>query len=167
MKLTDDTELEIRLATTDDMDEVMRLAISACKENAFLNASAALLAQEIWPALCQDHGLCPVIGPADTNEIQGLVLLRTGRMWYSEQEILEEKAVFIYPQYRSAKGGRARRLIEFSKRAADALGMPLVMGVLSGTRTKGKLALYSRQFGEPMGAFWRYGARAEPGHEVN
>ena len=148
------------------MAEVMKLAITACQENAFLNASSALLAKEIWPALCQDHGLCPVIGPSNTNDIQGLVLLRTGRMWYSEQEILEERAVFIYPEYRSAKGGRARKLIEFSKHVADSLHMPLVMGVLSGTRTKGKLALYSRQFGEPMGAFWMYGARPEPGHEV-
>ena len=157
--------LQIRLATTDDMTEVMRLAVAACQENAFLNASQELLAREIWPALCQDHGLCPVIGPK-SGEIQGLVLLRCGRMWYSEDPVLEEKAVFIYPQYRSAKGGRARRLIEYSKHVADTLGMPLIMGVLSGTRTKGKLALYSRQFGEPMGAFWLYGARAEPGHSV-
>lgn len=162
--MTDDT-LEIRLATTADMEEVMRLAISACKENAFLDASAELLAREIYPALCLDHGLCPVIGPPG-GAIQGLVLLRCGKMWYSDRMILEEKAVFIYPEFRSAKGGRATKLIDWSKRAADALGMPLIMGVLSGTRTKGKLALYSRKFGEPMGAFWMYGARAEPGHEV-
>lgn len=163
--MTDDTPLEIRLATIEDMAEVMKLAITACEENAFLNASVELLAREIWPALCQDHGLCAVIGPPE-GEIQGLVLLRCGKMWYSNQTILEEKAVFIYPQYRSAKGGRARRLVEYSKHVADTLGMPLIMGVLSGTRTKGKLALYSRQFGEPMGAFWLYGARAEPGHSV-
>ena len=161
-----DEELHIRLANTDDMTEVMRLAITACQENAFLNASQELLAREIYPALCGDHGLCPVIGPKN-GEIQGLALLRCGKMWYSDSMILEERAVFIYPQYRSAKGGRARRLIEYSKHAADVLGIPLIMGVLSGTRTKGKLALYSRQFGEPMGAFWMYGARAEPGHSVS
>ena len=157
--------LQIRLATTDDMTEVMRLAVAACQENAFLNASQELLAREIWPALCLDHGLCPVIGP-ENGEIQGLALLRCGKMWYSESPVLEERAVFIYPQYRSAKGGRARRLIEYSIHAADILGIPLIMGVLSGTRTKGKLALYSRQLGEPMGAFWMYGAKSEPGHEV-
>lgn len=160
-----DETLTIRLATTDDMAEVMKLAITACEENAFLNASSELLAQEIWPALALDHGLCPVIGPPG-GEIQGLALLRFGKMWYSNQTILEEKAVFIYPQYRSAKGGRARKLVEYSKHVADELGMPLIMGVLSGTRTKGKTALYTRFFGEPMGAFWLYGARPEPGHGV-
>jgi N-acetylglutamate synthase-like GNAT family acetyltransferase len=162
-----DTELEIRLATTDDMDEVMRLAITACKENAFLNASSEALAREIYPALALDHGLCPVIGPPG-GAIEGLALLRIGFMWYApEIKILEEKAVFIYPQFRSAKGGRARRLVEYSKHAADSLGIPLIMGVLSGTRTAGKTKLYTRFFGEPMGAFWLYGAKAEPGHEVH
>jgi N-acetylglutamate synthase-like GNAT family acetyltransferase len=164
--MTDDENLTIRLATTDDMKEVMELAVNACKENAFLNASAALLAMEIWPALQQDHGLCAVIGP-DGGEIQGLVLLRTGHMWYSETPVLEEKAVFIHPKYRSAKGGRAHKLVEFSKRTADKLGMPLIMGVLSHTRTAGKTRLYTRMFGEPAGAFFLYNARAEPGHEVH
>ncbi len=166
--MTDPTaeNLSIRLATTDDMAEVMRLAITACEENSFLNASTDLLAKEIWPALCQDHGLCPVIGPTGTKEIQGLVLLRLGRMWYSTADVIEERAVFIYPEYRSAKGGRARKLVEYSKHCADQLGMPLIMGILSSTRTAGKVRLYQRLFGEPAGAFFLYGAKAEPGHGV-
>jgi N-acetylglutamate synthase-like GNAT family acetyltransferase len=162
--VTEET-LQIRLATTDDMDEVMKLAITACKENAFLDASAELLAREIWPALCQDHGLCAVIGPPE-GAIEGLVLLRVGTVWYSKSMVLEEKALFIYPEFRSAKGGRARKLVEYSKRAADTLGIPLLMGILSSTRTEGKVRLYTRLFGDPMGAFFLYGAKAMPGHQV-
>ncbi len=161
-----DEELRIRLATIADMDEVMRLAVTACQENGFLNASAELLAREIWPALNNDHGLCPVIGPPG-GEIQGLALLRIGTMWYSPQTVVEERAIFVYPQYRSAKGGRAARLCEFSKHVADSLGIPLLIGVLSNTRTEGKVRMYKRIFGEPAGAFFLYGAKAAPGHEVN
>jgi N-acetylglutamate synthase-like GNAT family acetyltransferase len=162
-----DDNLEIRLATTEDMDEVMRLAITACKENAFLNASSAALAAEIWPALAGDHGLCPVIGPPG-GAIEGLALLRIGAMWYAPQEtVLEEKCVFVYPQFRSAKGGRARRLVEYSKHAADSLGIPLIVGIMSNTKTEAKVRLYRRILGEPSGAFWLHGARAVPGHEVN
>lgn len=157
--------LTIRLATTDDLDEVMRLAVTACEENGFLNASAELLAKEIWPALVQDHGLCPVIGPPG-GAIEGLALLRIGQMWYSPQVVVEERAIFVYPQFRSAKGGRARRLCEFSKHTADRLGIPLLIGILSNTRTEGKVRMYKRIFGEPAGAFFLYGARAAPGHEV-
>jgi N-acetylglutamate synthase-like GNAT family acetyltransferase len=157
--------LQIRLATTDDMDEVMRLAITACQENGFLNASAERLAREIWPALCQDHGLCPVIGPKN-GDIEGLALLRIGTMWYSESIVVEERAIFVYPQFRAAKGGRARRLCEYSKHVSETLGIPLLIGILSNTRTEGKVRMYKRIFGEPAGAFFLYGARAEPGHSV-
>jgi hypothetical protein len=80
-------------------------------------------------------------------------------MWYSDAQVLEEKAIFIHPDYRSAKGGRARRLCEFSKRAADGLGIPLIIGVLSNHRTEAKVRLYERQFGKPSGAFFLYNAR--------
>lgn len=162
----DDTDLQIRLATTDDMPEVMKLAVTAAQENGFLNASSALLAKEIWPALCQDHGLCPVIGPPG-GAIEGLALLRIGAMWYSEDVVVEEKAIFVYPEFRAAKGGRARKLCEYSKHVADKLGVPLLIGILSNTRTEGKVRMYKRIFGEPAGAFFLYGARAEPGHEVH
>lgn len=161
-----DENLEIRLAGTSDMEEVMKLAIAAASENGFLNASAALLAKEIWPALNQDHGLCPVIGPPG-GAIEGLALLRIGAMWYSEATVVEEKAIFVYPEFRSARGGRARRLCEFSKHVADSLGVPLLIGILSNTRTEGKVRMYKRIFGEPAGAFFLYGARAVPGHEVH
>jgi len=149
-------ELTIRLATTADMDEVMKLAMSACEDNGFLNASAELLAREIWPALCLDHGLFPVIGEPG-GKIEGGILLRVGSMWYSHEIVVEEKSLFLYPQFRSAKGGRARKLCEFSKQVADALGLPLLIGVLSNTRTEGKVRMYRRIFGEPSGAFFLYG----------
>ena len=79
-------------------------------------------------------------------------------MWYSDDNVLEEKAIFIHPDYRSAKGGRARRLCQFSKQVADNLGMPLIIGVLSNHRTAAKVRLYERQFGKPTGAFFLYGA---------
>lgn len=158
-------DLAIRLATPEDMPELMKLAVAAASENGFLDASAELLARELWPALNQDHGLCAVIGPTGTQTIEGLVLLRIGTMFYSPQVVVEEKCVFIYPEFRSAKGGRARKLCEFSKHVADELGIPLIIGVLSNTRTAGKVKMYTRLFGEPAGAFFLYNARTT-GHEV-
>jgi hypothetical protein len=156
--------LQIRLATPDDVHEVMKVALAACDENAFLDARQDLLLQEIWPALNLDHGLCPVIGPPN-GEIQGLVLLRTGKIWYSDATVLEERAVFVYPKYRSAKGGRAAKLCAFSKKAAEQLGLPLVIGVLSNSRTIGKVKMYTRIFGEPAGAFFLFNAKTG-GHAV-
>ena len=150
-------ELKIRVAVPDDVHEIMDLALSACGENGFVNPNPEKLLADIWPALHRDHGLIGVIGQPN-GRIEGTVLLRVGAMWYSDEPVLEEKAVFIHPEFRQAKGGRASRLCEFSKQVADSLGMPLIIGILSNHRTEAKVRLYERQFGKPSGAFFLYGA---------
>jgi hypothetical protein len=150
-------ELNIRIGTLDDVDDIMELALSACDENGFVEPNPAKLLNEIYPALNLHYGLVGIIGHKGKKP-EGAVLLRIGAMWYSDNEVLEEKAIFIHPDYRSAKGGRARRLCEFSKQAADSLGIPLIIGVLSNSRTEAKVRLYERQFGKPSGAFFLYNA---------
>jgi len=152
-------ELEIRVGTPEDLDAIMEIAMMACEENGFVKPSYDRLLSDIWPALNLDNGIMGLIGPKGTKEVQGAVLLRVGHMWYSDNQCLDEKAIFIRPEYRSAKGGRARKLCEFSKRAADEVGLPLIIGVLSNYRTEGKIRMYRRIFGEPSGAFFLYGAQ--------
>lgn len=151
-------ELTIRIATTKDVHEVMQLALSACDENGFVNPNPVKLLNDIWPALEQKGGLVGAIGKPN-GIIEGVILLRIGAMWYSDDIVLEEKAIFIHPDHRSAKGGRARRLCEFSKQVADGLGIPLIIGVLSNHRTEAKVRMYTRMFGEPSGAFFLYRAK--------
>ena len=153
-----DSDLTVRVGTVEDMDAMMELAMQANEENGIIRADYAKMATDMWCGLTQDHGIVGIIG-GPGNIIEGAVLLRLGTMWYSDEPVVEEKAVFIRPEYRSARGGRARRLCEFSKQVADSLGMPLIIGVLSNQRTEAKIRLYRRQFGEPAGAFFLYGAK--------
>jgi len=154
------SDLKVRVAVPDDVHEVMDLAMSACDENGFVNPNPQKLLAEIWPALHQDRGLVGVIGP-QYGPIEGAVLLRVWAMWYSDAPVLEEKAIFIHPDYRAAKGGRARQLCDFSKQVADRLNIPLIIGVLSNHRTEAKVRLYTRQFGQPSGAFFLYNAHTD------
>ena len=151
-------DLVVRVGTPADVHEIMDLAISGSEENGFVRPNPQRLLGEIWPALNRDRGLMGVIGPRG-GRAEGVVLLRIGKMWYSDDEVLEERAIFIHPDFRSAKGGRARRLCEFSKQVADELGLPLIIGVLSNSRTEGKIRLYERQFGKASGAFFLYNAK--------
>ena len=152
-----ETETQVRVGTPDDIHDMMDIAKMIFDENAFVSASNNKILQEIWSALNCHQGLMGIIGnPGEKAE--GAVLLRIGQMWYSDDTVLEEKFVFIEPKFRAAKGGRARRLCEFSKQAADTLGVPLIIGVLSNHRTEGKVRLYERQFGKPSGALFLYGA---------
>jgi N-acetylglutamate synthase-like GNAT family acetyltransferase len=150
--------LTIRLATVDDLDEIMQLALMASDENGVVKARPERLLQDIWPAVNRDHGLVGCIG-LPGGAIEGAILMRIGNLWYSDDLVLEEKAIFIHPEYRAAKGGRAKRLAEFSKQVSDTLGIPLVIGVLSNQRTEAKVRMYQRVFGDPSGAFFIYNAR--------
>ena len=152
-------EIKIRIGTPEDMDEIMKIAIPAAEENGWLNPNPARLAAEIWPALNQDYGLVGIVGKPG-GPVEGCVVLRIGTMWYSDANVIEEKAIFVHPDFRNAKGGRARKLCEFSKKVADELGIPLIIGVLSTIRTEAKVRMYERQFGKPAGAFFLYGAKS-------
>lgn len=151
-------ELKIRTGTPEDIYEMMDLALMACEENGFVNPDKTKLMTELWQALNLNYGMVGIIGK-ENGPIEGAILLRIGPMWYSHDMVVEEKAIFIHPDHRGAKEGRARKLVEFAKQAADDLGIPLLIGVLSNKRTEGKIRLYERQLGKPTGAFFLYGAR--------
>lgn len=148
----------VRIATPEDLDGVMALAMAVCAENAVTPPNPAKLLGEIWPSLSQNEGICGVIGPVG-GPLEAVILLRAGALWYSDVVVLSERSCFVHPDFRSAKGGRAKLLCEFSKQAADTLGLPLLIGILSSERTRAKCKLYERIFGEPAGAFFMYGVK--------
>jgi hypothetical protein len=137
---------------------MMDLAMQACDENGFVDPNPQKLLAEIWPALNLENGIVGIIQD-EGGSLEGAILLRVGTMWYSDAQVVEERAIFVHPNFRSAKGGRAKRLCEFSKKVADTLSLPLMIGVLSNHRTAGKIRMYQRIFGEPSGAFFLYGAK--------
>lgn len=148
-------DLEIRIGTPDDLDDVMQAAQAAIAEIGLVNPDPIKVLEEVWPALNQNAGIVGIISRPG-GPIEGGVLLRMGKMWYSDQDVLEERCVFIKPEFRTTKGGRARKLVEFSKGVAEKLGIPLLIGVMSNVRTEAKVRLYERQFGKPQGAVFLY-----------
>ena len=153
--MTDTTDdIHVRVGTPDDIHGFMDLCLMGSEENGFVRPEPAKLLNEVWPALNLDGGICGIIGKAGADHFEGGVLLRTCKLWYSDRVVLEERGVFVHPEYRAAKGGRARKLCEFSKMAAERLNMPLLIGILSNHRTAGKVKLYERIFGQPAGAYW-------------
>jgi len=150
-----DAPLKVRIGTPDDVHDVMELAMMGAAENGFIKANPVKLLADVWPALNLDAGIIALIGP-EGEKPQGAILLRIFAPWYGDELHIEERAIFIHPDFRSAKGGRAARLCEFSKRAATSLGLPLLIGVLSNHRTEAKNRLYRRFFGEPAGSYFLF-----------
>jgi hypothetical protein len=150
-------EPKVTIATPFDVHEIMEVALAACEENGLTNPNPTKLLQEVWSALHLKDGLVGIIRNAQ-GVLEAAILLRIGTMWYSDERILEEKAIFIHPDYRIGKNRRAPILCDFAKMTADRLGIPLIIGVLSSHRTEAKVRLYERQFGKPSGAYFLYGA---------
>lgn len=157
-------ELRVRIATVADMPEIMELAIAAAKENSLFDCTPAHLLQTVWPALHQDKGIVGAVGKQN-GPIEGMVVLVVGTLHYSDSLCAEERVLYVRPEYRNAKGGRANKLIQFSKGVAQSLSLPLLIGVLSNSMTHAKCELYRRTLGEPAGQFWVWGAKTG-GHEV-
>lgn len=154
------TDIKVRVGVPDDIHALMELALLGVEENAYSRADPMKLLQNMWAALILDHGITGLIGPVG-GPLEGAVVLRIGTSWYGsdDDQIIEEKAIYVRDEFRSAKGGRAARLAEFSKNVADTLGLPMTIGVLSTDRTAAKIRLYRRMFGEPSGAYWLYNAK--------
>lgn len=150
-------EITVRVGTPEDVHAVMDVALMCCRENALSAPNPEKLLQDVWAALNLIDGICGIIGQPG-GIVEGVVVLRIGTQWYADERILEERAVFVRPDYRNAKGGRAGHLVRFSKQSADFLGIPLTIGILSNSRTAAKIRLYSRLMGPPSGAYWIYGA---------
>lgn len=145
----------VRVGTPDDVDPMMSIALAACEENGFVNPNPLKLLEHLWAALNLDHGVVGIIGKPG-EQIEGAVLLRIGSPWYSDLQTLDERAIFVHPNYRFGKLGHAKRLCEFAKSYADGLGIPLTIGVLSNQRTEAKVRMYRRIMGEPAGAYFIY-----------
>lgn len=147
-----------RLGTPADMRRMMDLTMTASDENSFVRPSPRRIAEDVWPALNRDKGLVWIIGP-DEGPLEGAALLRVVLPWYSEDEFLEERGIYVHPHYRHHKGRRARMLIQACVWTAEKLEIPLLIGVLSNQRTEGKRKLYERQLGTPAGTFFLVNAR--------
>jgi N-acetylglutamate synthase-like GNAT family acetyltransferase len=152
-----ETPCHVRVATKEDLFGIMDLARIVHNENGLFDFNDAKVAEAIWPQLMQHNGIIGVIGERD--KLEGLVVLTVASYWYSDKQFLEEKCVFVHPDYRHAKDSRVQKLIEFAKQVSTSMEMPLMIGILSNTRTSAKIALYERNFGEPAGAFFLWGAK--------
>jgi hypothetical protein len=158
----DDTDVKVRIGTPEDEEGVMALARLVGEENAVFPLNEDKVREMVRSALYQWRGVMGVIGERD--KLEALILLKVSGYWYSDEPLLEEVCVFVHPDFRAAKGGRARKCCEFAKEMSEKMGLPLMIGIISNTRTDGKVKLYERQFGPPAGSFFLYGAHTGAQH---
>ena len=154
----------VRRATPEDHEGIWELLDLVHEENAVLTQSKLkidwYLDRILHPELIAEgdtgvRGFIGVIGPV--GALEGMIIICLGTMWYSDDILLEEYVNFVHPKHR--KSDHAKTLVSYAKHIADKTGTPLLIGIVSNTRTAAKVRLYRRQLPE-CGSFFLYNATA-------
>ena len=150
----------IRKATPFDAPEIWRLFLQVHRENGLFTIDPSkvtgLLDRALHPERIPAWDTGPraqigVIGPY--GRLEALVFLLISSFWYSSELHLEELLVYVDPECRKSR--HAIVCIDWMKKLADELKIPLLTGIISKDRTAAKIRLYDRQLPR-IGAFYLY-----------
>jgi ribosomal protein S18 acetylase RimI-like enzyme len=150
----------VRPAKPTDHQEVWRLFLQGHRENGIFKLCPEkvdfFLQRALQPSLIPEtdtgpRGQIVVIGPPGALEAVCFVII--GEFWYSKDKHIEELLVYVDPEARNS--GHAKALIEWMKKTADALGVRVLSGIMSNTRTEAKVRLYKRHM-PCIGSFFLY-----------
>lgn len=149
------TEL-VRIATVADEDEIMGLLTIMHAEGGILPLDEMEARKMFRMAWNRQGGILGVIG--EPGDIKAMIFLLISKFWYTREHHLEELFNFVRPDVRQAAGnskdGYAFQMIEFAKKCADEIRIPLTIGILTNQRMEGKVRLYRKRLGVPAGAWF-------------
>lgn|SRR5262245_22897374 len=145
----------VRAATPDDYPKIMEMCRELYGENGALTVDWPTVELVIMNGINGNNAVIGVIGPP--GNIEGMIYLQIGVMWYSQENILEELFSYVAEPFRKSKNSEA--LIAFARACSDRFKTPLLIGIISNKRTEAKVRLYKKQFGKISGAYFLYGAK--------
>lgn len=140
----------VRYATPADYPQIISMSEALHEENGHSDIDYDVAEKAIMDAIGRQQSIIGLIGPV--GAIEGIIFLRFAAFWYTRKLMLEELFLYVPPEYR--KTGNAKALLTFARDAAKRLKLPLMIGVLSSSRTKAKLRLYEKHLGEPVGGYF-------------
>jgi hypothetical protein len=136
----------VRVAGREDVPGLWHLLELEAKEHALASVDWDKVRRVMELGLRRDGNVIGIIdAPGKPGELAATVGINLMQPWYSEEWCCEEIWSFVHPDYRKASSNYASMLIDFAKWWAEALEVPLFMGVISTQRTLGKVRLYARQ----------------------
>jgi hypothetical protein len=143
----------VRLATVADLPQCIELGVALHAENGLMPLDLDRITEAAYRAVRGEHAVCGVVGPV--GAVEAMICLTIGQFWYTDKPHLEELFSYCRPEYRKSKNAQA--LIEFAKGIAARFQVPLLIGIVSNTRTETKVELYARRLGKPAGAYFLFG----------
>lgn len=144
----------VRLAMPEDEDEIMEMCRRLHGENGLFSLSEEKVRGCLERYYRRDGVIVGVIG--SVGKIEASTCLLFSEMYYTTEWHLAELWNYVQPEFRQSRNAEA--LIDFGKRSAVKIGVPLITGIITNNRTAEKVRLYRRLLGYPGGAFFVYNA---------
>lgn len=141
--------LDVRLATISDEEAALELMCIAQREQPIFtlnyNKIRGVIQRCTRPQAAEGKfgALALIDGPDGT--LEGYLLMLVTQHWFTDDWHVDEISNFVRPDIRKVRPGHARKLINFAKWFAEAMDMPLIMGILTTKRLEAKIKLYGRQ----------------------
>ena len=150
----------VRLAEPQDEEPVLEMCERLHAENGLFALSKERVRECVRRYFERDGVIVGVIGPV--GKIEASTCLELSTFYYTKETHLAELWNFVDAPYRRSSNVEA--LIQFGKNCADSLKMPLFTGIITNKQMAGKVRLYRRYLGYPVGAFFVYNShwQSEP-----
>lgn len=152
---------KVRIATPEDEVDIMALCRGLHKENGMFSLNERKVLDLIRKCWMRQGVIVGVIG--ERGHLEASTCLVLDGYYYTDEWHLSELWNYVDPGRRKGSHN-AEALIEFGKKCAEKMGCPLITGIVTNTKTAGKVRFYRRLLGYPAGAFFIHNAkwRSEP-----
>lgn len=145
----------VRRAEPGEEDEILAMCQSLHDENGLFSFSRDKVLDCLRSCYERRGGIVGVIG--ESGALQASIGIQISDTYYSNDWHLAELWTYVMPQHRRSHNADA--LIEFGKKCAIEIGVPLITGIITNKQLAEKTRLYRRRLGTPSGVFFVFNAR--------
>lgn len=157
----------VRLAQPEDEGPLMEMCRALHAENGLFSFDDERVRDLLRKFFARQGVIVGVIG--SPGDLRACTCLMLSDFYYSRDWYLAELWNYVGPDHRSSGMRCAEALIEFGKSCAREMNVPLVTGIITNRQMAGKVRLYQRLLGRPIGASFIYNGAwvPEPAEDVS
>lgn len=151
----------VRIATPDDVEDVVAMCRRLHNENGLFALNEAKVRDCLKRCFDRAGTIVGVIGAP--GNLEASTCMEFSTFYYTDDWHLSELWNFVEKDHRKGTYN-AEALVDFCKRCANHMRMPLFTGIITNKQMAGKVRLYRRLLGYPVGAYFIYNShwRSEP-----
>ena len=146
-------DFDVQLATQSMAEDIADVLVEGKDEGFVFPPDRSVILEYVKEIMNQNGGIIGVIYDEDNKRVEGVIGLRLDKFWFSDQWFIRDIFTYVHPDFR--RSTRAKCLIAFAKECSKKINIPLLMGIMSNTRTEAKAKLYERQMNR-AGTFFVY-----------